>query len=162
MVKTWQVVLATIGIFVAGLVTGGATAIGIANWAGWRGHAGQPREGAQAPRLAGPQNFNPQLMRAFANQLDLTPEQRARIQPIVRRTASELGRERREVQLASALMIERMQDEIAAVLRPDQRAKFEDLIRKQHERLQEFKRLQAAAQQAQADGAAGAQPAPAK
>ena len=48
--------------------------------------------------------------------------------PIVRRTAGQLARDRREIQLTSALAIEKMQDEIAEVLTPEQRVKFEDLI----------------------------------
>jgi hypothetical protein len=32
MAKTWQVILATVAIFLAGLVTGGATALGIVRW----------------------------------------------------------------------------------------------------------------------------------
>ncbi|HXQ80907.1 MAG TPA: hypothetical protein VN775_06330 [Opitutaceae bacterium] len=143
MAKTWQVVLATVAIFLAGLVTGGATALGIVGLVarhralngGGAGPWGQ-RQGA----AGGPvQQFTPQLMRSFVNQLDLTMAQRARIMPIVRRTAGQLARDRREIQLTSALAIEKMQDEIAEVLTPGQRVKFEDLIRQQRARLQQFK-----------------------
>lgn len=144
MAKTWQVVLATVAIFIAGLVTGGATMLGVVGWvARHRAAIGAPigplfgqRQGLNG---AQPQGFTPQLMRSFANQLDLTPEQRARILPIVRRTAGQLARDRREIQLTSALAIERMQDEIAGVLTPEQRAKFESLIGQQRARLQQFR-----------------------
>jgi len=143
MVKTWQVILATVAIFLAGLVTGGATALGIVRYVvrhrAMSGEAAGPlgqRQGA----AGGPvQQFTPQLMRSFVNQLDLTMAQRARIMPIVRRTAGQLARDRREIQLTSALAIEKMQDEIADILTPDQRVKFEDLIRQQRARLQQFK-----------------------
>jgi Spy/CpxP family protein refolding chaperone len=139
MVKTWQVVLATIAIFLAGLVTGGASAFGVVRWA-----ARHPRGagGGLAPTMQRPgqaQQFGPQLMRSFANQLDLTDDQRARIIPIVRRTAAQLGRDRREVQLTTALAIEKMQDEIADVLTPDQRSRFEELISQQRARLQQLR-----------------------
>jgi Spy/CpxP family protein refolding chaperone len=134
MAKTWQVVLATIAIFVAGLVTGGATALGVARWV-----ARHPKAGMAAGRAGQLQQFGPQLMRSFVNQLDLTPEQRARIGPIVKRTVAQLGRERREVQLTSALAIEKMQDEIADVLTPEQRTKFEELIARQRARLQQLR-----------------------
>jgi Spy/CpxP family protein refolding chaperone len=78
-------------------------------------------------------------MRSFANQLDLSEAQRARIMPIVRRTTTQLGRDRREIQLTVALAIEKMQDEIAAILTPEQRTKFEELISRQRARLQQFK-----------------------
>ena len=141
MAKTWQVVLATVAIFVAGLVTGGATAIGIVRYVVRhpRGNGGQ--QGQTGGRFGGgqPQQFNPQLMRSFASQLDLTREQKAKIGPIVKSTASQLQREHREVQLTSALAIEKMQDEIADILTPEQRTKFEGLISQQRERLQQFK-----------------------
>lgn len=155
MTKTWQVVLATIAIFVAGLVTGGATALGIV---GWNKAREKKQDVVAAPVSTQPatqnpggrggplQGFGPQLLRNFAFKLDLTPEQKARIMPIVRRTAAQLQRERREVQLATALEIERMQDEISQLLTPEQRVKFEDLIRKQRERFQQLRRQPAPAE----------------
>jgi Spy/CpxP family protein refolding chaperone len=136
MAKTWQVVLATIAIFVGGLVTGGATAFGLVHWIAVH----RPFVAAQFINRAQVQQMGPQLMRSFANKLDLTDEQRAQIEPIVRRTAAQLGRDRREVQLTTALAIEKMQDEISALLTPDQRAKFDALIAKQRERLQQFRK----------------------
>ena len=138
--KTWQVILATIAIFLAGLVTGGATTLGLVWFArhravgAWQGMQPGARQGA-----GGMQQFGPQLMRSFANQLDLSKEQRAKIMPIVRRTAGQLARDRREIQLTSALAIEKMQDEISEILTPEQRVKFEDLIRQQRARLQQFR-----------------------
>jgi Spy/CpxP family protein refolding chaperone len=86
------------------------------------------------------QQLSPRLMRSFVNQLDLSPEQRMRILPIVHRTAAQLGRDRRQVQLTVALSIEGMEDEIADVLTPEQRVKFEDMIARQRAMLQEIKR----------------------
>lgn len=140
MAKTWQVVLATIAIFVAGLVTGGATALGVVKWISRHPHgnwAGNPFMMGGRPDQ--PKPFGPQLMRSFENQLDLTEDQRAKIGPIVKRTVAQLGRERHEVQLTSALAIEKMQDEIAEILTPEQRTKFDELIARQRARLQEFK-----------------------
>ena len=111
--------------------------------------------GPLAARPGQPQQFGPQLMRSFERQLDLTDDQRAQIEPIVRRTASQLGRERREVQLTTALAIEKMQDEISNVLTPDQRTKFDELVAKQRQRLQELRQQNQAymlgARQAQPD-----------
>ena len=143
MAKTWQVVLATIAIFVAGLVTGGATALGIIKWAAGRPRANSAILSQLGIRPAqGPMGFGPQLMRSFAEKLDLTEEQKAKIGPIVKRTAAQLGRERREVQLTTALAIEKMQDQIADILTTEQRVKFEELISQQRERLQQFRQGQ--------------------
>jgi Spy/CpxP family protein refolding chaperone len=135
--KTWQIILATIAIFVAGLVTGGATAFGLVRWS--RNHRQQQPANPYGARAGQPQPFGPQLMRNFAKQLDLTDAQRAQIEPIVKRTAGELGRQRREVQLTTALAIEKMQDQIAGLLTPDQKTKFEDLIAKQRAKFNELR-----------------------
>jgi Spy/CpxP family protein refolding chaperone len=141
MAKTWQVVLATVAIFLAGLVTGVAFTLGAVRWIARhpRVNPAQMFPYAQARPGAQPAQLGPQLMRSFINQLDLTDDQRAKIQPIVRRTVAQLARERREVQLNSALVIERMQDQIAELLTPDQRLKFEDLISQQRARIQQFR-----------------------
>jgi Spy/CpxP family protein refolding chaperone len=144
MVKTWQVILATVAIFLAGLVTGGATALGVVRWVARHPRVNPAQMAPYGLRQGNGQlqPMNPQLMRSFASQLDLSGAQKARIIPIVRRTMAQLGHERREVQLSVALAIERMQDEIAEILTPDQRVKFEDLIRQQRARLQQFKQGQ--------------------
>jgi Spy/CpxP family protein refolding chaperone len=139
MVKTWQVILATIAIFVAGLVTGGATAVGVIRWVA-RHRGMNPSAFMQgAPRPGQPMQFGPQLMRNFASRLDLTEDQQAKIMPIVRRTAAELARDRREVQLKVALAVEKMQDDISEFLTPEQRSKFDDLVAEQRARLQQFR-----------------------
>ena len=135
MAKTWQVILATIGIFVAGLLAGAALTAGAREW--WS-HKRQPgQSGGLSKPGQGPQ-FGPQLIRRFADQLDLTPEQKARIGPIVKRTSEILARTRREAQLTSALAIERMQGDVANVLTPEQRSRFEGLLAEQRARLQQF------------------------
>jgi Spy/CpxP family protein refolding chaperone len=164
MVKTWQVVLATVAIFVAGLVTGVAFTLGAVRWIARhpRVNPAQMFPYAQArPGGAQPAQIGLQLMRSFINQLDLTDEQRSRIQPIVRRTVAQLARERREVQLNSALLIERMQDEIAELLTPEQRVKFEDLVSQQRARLQQFRQhMQQQGAQQRLDEQQGQGPAP--
>jgi Spy/CpxP family protein refolding chaperone len=145
--KTWQVILATVAIFLAGLVTGGATALGIVRWVVRHPRVNPAQLMPPGPRPGNmPQQLNVQLMRSFVKQLDLTLAQRARIVPIVRRAVGQLTRDRREIQLTSALAIEKMQDEISDVLTPEQRAKFEELISQQRARIQQMKQNDLAAQ----------------
>ena len=151
MAKTWQIILATVVIFLAGLVAGGATALGAARWMvrHHRANPGAPTGpfGLRTPSLQ-PMAIGPQIMRSFEDQLDLTRDQRARIGAIVQRTAWQLGRQRREVQLTSALAMEKMQDDVETLLDPGQRLKFEELVRQQRQRLQEVKmRARQAAEQ---------------
>ena len=53
--------------------------------------------------------------------------------------STQLGHDRREVQLTAALAIEKMQDDIAVTLTPGQRSKFEELIAEQRARLQQLR-----------------------
>src|ERR1700678_1486694 len=99
MATTWQIILATVAIFVAGLVAGGATALGVVRWA-VRHHRANPASasgpfGLRTPSLQ-PIAIGPQIMRGFEDQLDLSRDQRIRVGIIVQRTAWQLSRQRRE------------------------------------------------------------------
>ncbi|MGA2691494.1 MAG: hypothetical protein ABSF76_03930 [Opitutaceae bacterium] len=141
MVKTWQVILATIAIFVAGLVTGGATALGLERWVSSQHRANSLMMAPMGmhPGPGGPPQFGTQLMRRYADTLNLTDDQRAKIGPIVRRTAAQLSRNRIEIQQETSLAIEKMQDEIAPLLTPEQRTKFEEIISQQRNRFRQFR-----------------------
>jgi Spy/CpxP family protein refolding chaperone len=123
--KTWQIILATVAIFAAGLVTGGATAIGFVRWFAHHRmmmNGGQPGQFGLRPGQV-PQ-LNVQLMRNFAMQLDLTREQRQKVGAIMRRG------------------VKTMQDEISDILTPEQEAKFQELIRLQRSRMELFRQNQ--------------------
>ena len=139
MAKTWQIILATVAIFVAGLVTGGATAIGVVRWVVRHRamNGGQPGQFGMRPGQL--QQITPQLMRNFAMQLDLSRDQRMKIGAIMRRAART------------------MQDEIGDILTPEQNAKFQQLIQLQRARIQLFRQNQLQIQQQQTN-AAPAQP----
>lgn len=143
MVKPWQVILATIGIFVAGLVTGGAVAFRVARGLRQGQQTQVTGQGAGRP-MPSLEQLGPQLIRRFAmaKELDLLPAQRMRINQIARGTAEKLSRLRRETSLNSLLMIEEMQDEISNELTPAQRAKFENLLSGQREKMLKFKQMQ--------------------
>jgi Spy/CpxP family protein refolding chaperone len=123
MAKTWQIILATVAIFFAGLVTGGATAIGVVKWVT---HRRMMNGGPQGPfgRAGQVQQMSPQLMRNFAMQLDLTHEQRMKVGGIMRRAANT------------------MRDEISDILTPEQKVKFDEMIAMQKARLQLFRQNQ--------------------
>jgi len=121
MAKTWQIILATVAIFFAGLVTGGATAIGVVRWVT---HHRMMNGGPQGPFGRPGQQFGPQVMRNFAFRLDLTPDQRKKIGAIVGR--------------ASRMM----QDEIGDILTPEQKVKFDELISEHKARMQQLRQMQ--------------------
>jgi hypothetical protein len=146
MVKPWQVVLATIGIFLAGLVTGGAIAFRGVKVFSDRQKAKQQQQQQLNTQLhpGTAEQMGPQLIRriATADELNLAPAQRFRINQIAKTAAEKLARLRRETTLSSLLVIEEMQDEISTQLSPTQRTKFELLLTDQRDRMLKFKQNQ--------------------
>lgn len=161
--KTWQVVLAFLVVFVAGGAIGSVFTLRYAMEPkrGGQGPAGDPNSLARAK----PEDFGPALMRRWllnSNQLGLTPEQKEQIRPIFFNTAENLQRGREENQHNIILLIEHMQDEIAANLTPAQRDKFYQLIQNQRDKLNRYtKELKRRAMMQQAQEPAPPPPAPA-
>ena len=94
--------------------------------------------------LPAPEQFSVQLMRRFSWQLDLTPEQRAKILPMVNAAAENLRRLRRDTAHSAEVTLEQVEDRIAVVLTPEQRNRFNELIQTQRERVQKYYREQQA------------------
>jgi len=122
--KPWKVILAFTGIFLAGILVGGLVTLR------WGKNFGS--------RLPMGEQYGPQLMKRLVNQLDLTPEQQAKVKPIVDQATDELRQLRRSAQRTTTAVIERMQGEISAVLTPEQKAKFDAQIAQQRERMKRF------------------------
>jgi Spy/CpxP family protein refolding chaperone len=122
--KPWKVFLAFTGIFVAGILVGGLVTLR------WGKNFTQ--------RLPGGEQFGPQLMERLVKQLDLTPDQQAKVKPIVDSATEELRQLRHTTQRTTASVLVRMQGDIAAVLTPDQKAKFDAQVSQARERIRHF------------------------
>jgi Spy/CpxP family protein refolding chaperone len=122
--KPWKVILAFTGIFIAGILIGGLVTL---RWG--RNFAPRPAMGDQ---------YGPALMQRLVKQLDLTSEQQAKVKPIVDSATEELRQLRRTTQRTTAGVLERMQGDIAAVLTPEQKAKFDLQVSTQRERIRRF------------------------
>jgi Spy/CpxP family protein refolding chaperone len=123
--KSWRVIFAFAGIFVAGVVAGVLVAPRIFN-----------QFAERRPPIQRSQPLGPQLFRQFTEQLNLTPEQREKIKPIELRVTEDLRRLRRETQHNTDLALQHMQDEISEVLTPEQRTRFQERIAQSRERIQ--------------------------
>jgi hypothetical protein len=161
--RTWQIIAATIGIFIAGLVTGGAVTLRTVHLLhGRRIQAeaeGRVRDNPPSTAIPGgalpaaapstveaaptsPQRryvppFGPNPMRRLVlNRLDLSDAQRKEIGLILGRANQELGRLRNEAIRSTGEVNERMRSEITAILTPEQKGKFEILIEQSRARLQ--------------------------
>lgn len=155
--KPWKVVFAFVGVFIAGAVFGGFFTLRtsgkrFANDAGGgraspglpRGQAtraagataagqssavpGQPNQ-AQAGRIA------PALMNQFTKRLSPTAEQKEKIRPIVSRASEDIQRLQREHLQDTTRVSERMYEDVAALLTPEQRMHLEKMRQEMLERV---------------------------
>jgi Spy/CpxP family protein refolding chaperone len=115
--KPWQVCLVLVAIFAAGGISGGLVAFRIA-----RRHAPPPPGVWIARRIEN-----------VARELQLTPAQMERVQPILKRNVEELTKLSRQSMHTVHGMLERMETEIAAELTPAQRTKFEQMMKERRE-----------------------------
>jgi Spy/CpxP family protein refolding chaperone len=121
--KTWKVVLAFTAVFLAGSIFGGLLAMRVG-----------PRVMAQ--KKSGPPPVAGQLLlRHFADRLELTPEQKEKIRPMVERADEEVRRLRQGSLKETGVVLRRLQQEIAGELTAEQRKKLEKLQERQREQL---------------------------
>ena len=123
--KPWKVILAFTGIFLAGVLVGGLVTLRVVR--------------NVAHRLPMSDQFGPQLMRRLVTQLELSPDQEAKLKPIVDQAAEELRQLRHTTQRTTESVIVRMQGDISALLTPAQKAKLDALVDQQRERLKRFR-----------------------
>lgn len=121
----WKVILAFAGVFAAGGVCGGFVALRVDK-------AVRPPAG----RTQVWQSYWSQTLKRLHDNLALTEEQTRQIRPIVERSQEQVAGLRKENFLAVGRAMERMHTEIAELLTPEQKAKFEDMRRKLRERLE--------------------------
>lgn len=138
--KPWKVILAFIGIFIAGSVFGGFFALRIGGRmlqmqaphqapAGKGGPMAQPRGSNQIPQPL----QAAQLMRRYSERLDLTTEQKERIGPVIQRAAEDLRRQQQTNFRETNILVQRLQEDVAKVLRPEQRVRLEKMEQNQGE-----------------------------
>lgn len=121
--RTLKVSLFITGIFACGVVVG---AFGAKRFA----PAHRPPGG-----FGGPEGFGMSLMSRLTAELALSEEQRAAIEPVIKRAGEELRVLRQDSMRQSGAVIEAMNVSVAAELTPEQRAKFEVLKEAQKARM---------------------------
>jgi Spy/CpxP family protein refolding chaperone len=115
--KPWQVCLVLVGIFAAGGISGGLVAYQMA-----RRHAPPPPGVWVARRIEN-----------VARELELTPAQMERVRPIVKRNVEELTKLTRQSMQPVHEILGRMETEISALLTPEQRTKYEQIMKERRE-----------------------------
>ena len=115
--KPWKVILATLVIFVAGMVTGG---LAVKHF--------QPLPATTAATKAPANLQRYDLLRRMEKRLDLTPAQQERIEQIVRESQERTKKAWEQVRPIIRDEFQRVQDRIRGELTPVQEQKFEKLL----------------------------------
>lgn len=162
--RPWKVVLAFVGVFIAGAVFGGFFTLRSVDRVvdAARGKGAQAKTTKPAPAVpAAPaaKGIAPQVMRQLTQRLNPTPEQQKAIRPIVSRAAEDLQRMQREHLADTTRTTERMYADVSALLTPAQRAQLEQM---RQEMLERVRKVREKRDETPAEGAGkSAAPAPA-
>jgi hypothetical protein len=149
MEKPWKVIAAFVGVFIAGSVFGGFFALRIG-----RQVIAQQRVAAVNPVPFTPPP-GPQLLRRFAERLELSNEQRDKLRPVVDRAEDEIGRIRQTSLERTEAILRRMQQEFRAELNPEQIRALDRLQRIQNENLRREREERQRGQNFGPDGQSG-------
>ena len=115
--KPWKVISAFVGVFIAGSIFGGLLAL----------RFDLSRHGMTKRPSAHDGPVLPQLMQRFVERLDLTLEQREQLRPVMERAGEDLRRLRQSGFRETGVVLERLQQDVARVLTPEQRVKLEKM-----------------------------------
>jgi len=118
-VNTWKVILATMVIFAAGVVTGGLLVRNVESH-----YSVHRRPGAvRATQPSSPGGMRLEFLRRAQRELGLTSEQKQRIDAILKESQDRTRNKIREE-------LQRTRTEFREVLTPEQRVQFEELIKR--------------------------------
>lgn len=142
----WKVVFAFIAVFIAGAVFGSVFALRISKQF-------VAREGPRplvnpVPQPKGGAPLGTQLLRRFAEGLELSNEQRDKLRPIVQRAEDQIAQVRQSSLEQTEAVLHRLQQEFRAELTPPQQRKLNRMQQRQNEIIKE-ERLRRQQQQAQ-------------
>lgn len=126
--KPWKVVLAFSGVFLAGVLAGGAITMRLEH---------RPRFGG---RLPPPPEFLPKMMARLTDRLELTGEQTAKIRPIIAQAQTDFQQLRRQHVKDVAQVMERMHNDVAALLTPEQKVKLDQMRQEFRARAERMRR----------------------
>ena len=143
MEKPWKVILAFVGVFVAGAIFGGLLALRIARQISEQRPVAATLTPAVVPaaRPPGGQPNQPmpqavqtaQLMRRVTNQIGLTKGQRERVTPIIERAVQDFWHHQQNYNRENGFLLQRLKQDIGKELTLEQQTKLDDLWLKQLE-----------------------------
>jgi len=116
-----KLILLLVGIFAAGAVAGGFVTLQYVQ--------------SKVRERGMPERWGPERLRSLDKRLGLTDAQKKQLEPIIRRDTEELGKLRQSGFAEARRILQRMDADIAAVLTPEQRVKFEQFNAEVRERM---------------------------
>lgn len=120
MTKPWKLIFLLVGIFIAGGVSGVFVTLRVG------------RE--MLANRSQPDQWATIHLKKLSEKLELTPEQADQILPIIRRNKDSINQVKTESQAQMKTVFERMEREITVILTPEQRPKYEKLIKEMKEK----------------------------
>lgn len=148
MASTVKIVLAIGGIFLAGAVTGGFVSLRVAD------HLAREKREKERGGLA-------EIGGRLALQLQLTPEQKEQIKPIISRTSDELRKVRRDAFGRTAELVAQMDADMSKLLTEEQRGLLKEIREREEERRKQWMAERAKRNEARQPGGPGGPGAPA-
>ena len=174
MEKPWKVIVAFVGVFIAGSVFGGLLALRLHQRERAPRFApaammppptavpapvqlalapGQPpatppgaRATAALPQMQLPAGMAvqaPQLMRRYVDRLNLTAEQKERINPLIQRAAADLRRQQQTNFRETGIILQHLQEDLGKALTPAQRGRLDQMAEHQRQIIEQRERQQA-------------------
>ncbi len=122
--NTWKVILATLVIFLAGIVTG---VVLVRQSAGIYGRPARPNSTRNGPATPGVMRV--EFLRRMQRELNLTPEQHDRIEKILKQSQEHSHHIMEPVLPALQEEFQRTKEEFRQVLTPEQQRKFDELLK---------------------------------
>jgi len=134
-VNTWKVILATMVIFGAGVVTGGLLVRSTQRFPRMRWQQAPTPPRPPQPTVAGVMRLD--FLRRMERELDLKPDQRERVDKILKEGQERTKRIMEPLEPELHEVVERAREEFLAVLTPDQKARFDQILKQQQQKAKE-------------------------
>lgn len=124
--RYWKIGLCFLGVFLAGAVVGGVVTAGVVR--------------KIVAKRANPQNWEELMMQAMDRKLNLRPDQRIKIAPMVASAANEFKSTRADAVAHYQQTLTQLKSNVATVLDPEQQKKLEKLTQERQQRWKKFLR----------------------
>jgi Spy/CpxP family protein refolding chaperone len=140
----WKAVLIFLCIFLAGGVTGAFVSMRIACNKDQKKPEPTAQQVQNQPRRP-IEEWSTRTQKAFAEKVEITPEQKAQLDPLIQSTQAEFRGLREQSFQMMADITEKLDAQVMTLLTPEQKPKYEQMIKERQERFKKKEAERAAA-----------------